>query len=307
MAESIQLTQKLAVGNTLGEGVIWDHRQEIVYWTDIQQSTLFSWKFGDLQAKQYMCPERLGCFGLTPNLDWLICGFESGFAFFNPHTGKINWIQKVETEYSHTRLNDGRVDRQGRFWAGSMMQDEGADESRARASLYRLEHNHQVTKVIEQIKVSNGLCWSPNGDTLYFADSPTQTIRQAKMNTETGDIGQLTQFAKTDSHAYPDGSCVDNQGCIWNAQWASNTVKRYSPDGELLLTLDVPCKQPSCVAFGGPDLQHLFVTSARIGLSEKLLDEQPSNGNLFVYHTPYTGLPESICLTPFSTSIETNK
>jgi sugar lactone lactonase YvrE len=296
----IQLIQQLPVINTLGEGVIWDHRTQTLYWTDIQQSKLYSWQFGDTSAKQFSCPERLGCFGFTQDPTWLICGFESGFAFFNPHIGEVNWVRKVEEGFSHTRLNDGRVDRQGRFWAGSMMQDEGKDESREKAALYRLEHNHQITKVINNVKVANGLCWSPSGDTLYFADSPSQTIQQAKTNAKTGDIGPLSLFTTTEQNAFPDGSCVDNQGCIWNAQWASSTVKRYSPSGELLLTLDVPCKQPSCVAFGGPDLQHLFVTSARQDLSAHTIEQQPSNGDLFIYQTPYTGLTESICLTPNS-------
>lgn len=297
MTESIQLIQQLSVANTLGESVIWDHRSQTLYWSDIQQSKLYSWQLGDVSSKYYLCPERLGCLGLTPDLNWLICGFESGFAFFNPLTSEVKWINKIESNLAHTRLNDGRVDRQGRFWAGTMMQDEGKDQSREKAALYRLEHNHDVTKVIDQVNVSNGLCWSPDGETLYFADSPTQTIQQAKMNTTTGDIGPLSQFTTTEYNAFPDGSCVDSQGCIWNAQWASSTVKRYSPSGKLLLTLDVPCEQPSCVAFGGPDMQHFFVTSARQDLTPDTIKQQPSNGDLFIYHTSYTGLTESICTT----------
>ncbi|MGJ8681116.1 SMP-30/gluconolactonase/LRE family protein [Paraglaciecola sp.] len=304
MANSFELVQQLPVANTLGEGVIWEHRTQTVYWTDIEQSKLYSWKFGQTTSSYFDCPERLGCFGLTGDPAWLICAFESGFAFFNPQSGETKWLQKVELNLSHTRFNDGRVDRQGRFWAGTMMQDEGKDDTQERAALYRLNHNHRVKKIIKDIKVSNGLCWSPTGDTLYFADSPSQTIQQAQMDIKTGKIGPLKEFAKTDSHAFPDGSCVDSDACIWNAQWASSTVKRYSPDGELLLTLDVPCKQPTCVTFGGPDLQHLIVTSARINLSEHTLQQQASNGNLFVYHTPFTGLTESICLTPFSSSID---
>ncbi|WP_158971744.1 SMP-30/gluconolactonase/LRE family protein [Paraglaciecola sp. L3A3] len=295
MTTSITLIQELPVANTLGEGVIWQQDTQTAFWTDIQQNKMYSWKFGSIVTNQYECPERLGCFGFTTEQEWFICGFESGFAFFHPLSGQIEWIAKIESEYVHTRLNDGRVDRQGRFWAGTMMEDEGVDENRAKAALYRLDNNRQVTKVIEQVKVANGLCWDPSGDILYFADSPTQTIIKANMNKNTGELQPASPFINTDKHAFPDGSCIDSEGCLWNAQWGSSTIKRYSPTGELLLVLDTPCEQPSCVAFGGPDLQHLFVTSARQNLSTDKIEQEPSNGNLFVYQTPYTGLAESVC------------
>ncbi|MDU0356460.1 SMP-30/gluconolactonase/LRE family protein [Paraglaciecola aquimarina] len=295
MIQSIALTHQLPVANTLGEGVIWDHNSQTTYWTDIQNNVLYSWKFAATSVQQYPCPERLGCFGFTSEHGWLICAFETGFAFFHPISGQTEWIAKIESDLLHTRLNDGRVDRQGRFWAGTMMQDEGVDESKHKAALYRLEHDKSVTRVIDQVKVSNGLCWSPKGDVMYFADSPTQTISQSRLDILTGEIGPLTDFAHTNNEVFPDGSCVDSEGCIWNAQWGSSTVKRYSPEGKVLLVLDTPCLQPTCVAFGGPNLQHLIVTSARQNINSVHINAEPANGDVFVFQTPYTGLQESIC------------
>jgi sugar lactone lactonase YvrE len=289
MMHDISLIEQIDVANILGEGVIWDERNQTLYWTDIESRKFYSWGFL-IGLNHYDCPERLCSFGLTQESERFICAFESGFAFFNPLTAEITWINKVESDLPYTRLNDGRVDRQGRFWAGSYVEGKGP----RRGGLYRLEKDGQATKIINDVQIANSLCWSPDGQIMYFSDTATQIIQRADYNPTSGAVSNLSSLITTNHGAYPDGSCIDSQGYLWNAQWGSAKVKRYDPQGREVLSIDLPCKQPSCVSFGGPNLQHLFVTSARKDLQRQEIEQQPSNGNLFIFATPFTGIAESI-------------
>ncbi len=285
----LKLVAEIKVGNTLGEGIVWDSRNQCVWWSDILENKLYRWTFsGSLEI--FATPEALCSFGLTHTDNLFIAGFASGFAWFDPISQSIEWITKVESDIDNTRLNDGRVDRQGRFWAGSM----DMRESEPSGSLYCLQNQYAV-KRSQNITVSNGLCWSCDGTVIYHADSPTRTIRAASFSPESGEIGIWKNFIKTDKGAYPDGSCVDSNDNVWNAQWGSSSVKAYSSKGKEIICLEVPAKQPSCVAFGGKDLNHLFVTSAKVGLDDSTSKLAKNNGNVFVYETPFKGLDESIC------------
>lgn len=284
----LKLVAEIEVANTLGEGITWDQNNQCIWWTDILESTLYCWNFSG-ELRSFETPEPLCSFGLThvPNL--FIAAFSSGFAWFDPITQKVDWICKVESEYEQTRLNDGRVDRQGRFWAGTMDMHDGQ-----LGSLYCLQNQHAVSK-LSNLMISNGLCWNKSATVIYHADSPTRTIRSAQFEPVSGEIGEWQTFVNTNEGAFPDGSCVDSNDSLWNAQWGSSKVKRYSTTGEEVFSLDVPAKQPSCVTFGGPELSHLFVTTARVGLDDSELQNSPNSGNVFVYETPFKGLAESIC------------
>ncbi|MEP7702491.1 SMP-30/gluconolactonase/LRE family protein [Paraglaciecola sp. 25GB23A] len=294
MLNDIKLEHSLLVNNALGEGVIWDHRLQQLYWTDILQNKLYCWTFsGDLTV--YPCPDKLCSFGLTTDPQWLICAFPRGFAFFNPISQALSWITQLELPEG-TRLNDGRVDRQGRFWAGVMVDSSKGKQQLGK--LYRLDFDATVSAQISGVQISNSLCWSPEGQRVYFADSPSRCIQSAEFDPKSGNIGQLHDFAHTEPKAFPDGACIDKDGCLWSAQWGSSTVKRYSPSGELLLTLTLPCKQPSCVTFAGPNLDHLCITSARQSLDQTQVS--PNDGGLYIFSSPYSGLPEQICHMPMS-------
>lgn len=280
----------LNVGNQLGEGVIWDDKLQRILWTDIEASKLYLYQLETETTEVIQLPQRLGSFGLTEQENLLICAFETGFALFDLVQHKIEWLAQIEADNPGTRMNDGRVDRQGVFWAGTMVEEEAT--ATARSALYSIDANRKVTKHLSNLQISNGLCWSPDGKTMYFADSPTHKIVSFD-NTQTIDEQSIARnLVSTAVEHFPDGSTTDKHGNIWNALWGSNKVVCYSPDGEVIVQLTLPVSQPSCVSIGGPDLNWLIITSAS-QLTEQQKEQEPQAGHLFVYQLNHSiGLPE---------------
>lgn len=286
----VVLIKQIDLKNQLGEGVIWDARHNTLWWIDILSNQLFCWPEGE-DVVTYRTPFQLCSFGLTQNPATLVAAFDSGFALYTPASGHVEWLYNVEEHMAGTRLNDGKVDRSGYFWAGSM----ATNESDAIGALYKLNQGN-CEQIKADITISNGLSWNQSGTRVYHADSPTRTIHVASIEPNSGTIGPWECFVKTNKGAYPDGACVDSQDCLWSAQWGSSKIKRYDPQGEEIFSLDVPCKQPSCVAFGGKNLDLLFVTSAAVGLENSESDDQNVDGSLLVYQTPFCGVKEPICI-----------
>ena len=286
------LMETLEVKNTLGEGVIWDAIGAAAWWTDVDGSKLYRYDPAHKQLDHWSTPERLGSFALVADSDYLICGFASGFAYFNPHNPQIvdlQWLQKTEQDNPDTRLNDGRADRQGRFWAGSMVEsgDQGG------GALYCLDQQLQVTSKVSGLSISNGLCWSPDSTVMYHTDTPSRRINAYDFDATTGAIANQRCLVRTEKGCFPDGSTVDSEGYIWNAQWGASQVVRYSPAGEVDFILPLPVSQPTCVAFGGPQLDRLFVTSATQGFDQQALLAEPEAGNVLIFQTNITGTPDS--------------
>jgi len=179
-------------------------------------------------------PERLCCFAprqtnnSSNNADVtsLVAAFESGFAFYTPEKDQLKWIARLETDNPGTRFNDGGTDRQGRFWAATMVESEKL--ARYKGSLYCLNHDLTVTKTIGRLSIPNSLCWSPDGKTMYHTDTPSMQIKQYNYDIASGFFDNRTAFVTTNKACYPDGSTIDAQGYLWNAQWGSNRVVRYS-------------------------------------------------------------------------------
>ena len=292
MAKSVvsaALIESLKVKNTLGEGIIWDAASACVWWTDIDGSKLYRYQSEDKQLDHWTTPERLGSFALVSDSEFLICGFASGFAYFNPHSGELQWLEKIEQNNPGTRLNDVRADRQGRFWAGSMVEsgDRGA------GALYCFDQQLQVASKVSGLTISNGLCWSPDSTVMYHTDTPSRRIHAYDFDAATGAIANQRCLVRTEKGCFPDGSSVDAEGYIWNAQLGASQVVRYSPEGEVDFVLPLPVSQPTCVAFGGPRLDRLFVTSATQGFDEQTLSAEPEAGNVLVFQTNISGIADA--------------
>ena len=283
------LVDVLRVENILGEGILWNHHTQMLWWTDIQARRLYRYDWHSKQMRQYATPQRLGSFGFVDGDSLLIAAFESGIALYDPDSQRTEWLARPIADTQQVRFNDGRVDRQGRFWAGTMIETPSQNGC---ANLYCVDHAGHAQQRKTGILISNGLCFSPDGAYLYFADSPRREILRYPMLEPAGELGTPQPFASTPAGADPDGSNVDADGFIWNAQWGAGRVVRYAPDGQIDRVLTVPVTQPTCVAFGGPELNLLFVSSARQGLSAEQLQQQPDAGAVFVYDVGVSGLPE---------------
>ncbi len=282
-----ELIATVEVKNRLGEGVLWDAETGSVWWTDILSKKLYAYHLSNAELSVWDTPEQLACFALVENHSKILAGFESGFAYFEPESAELEWICKVEPDNPSSRLNDGRTDRQGRFWVGTLSQD--ASVSGDFGALYSLDSEHQLRKHLSEIEVSNSLCWSPESNYLYHCDTPKQTIQRYEFDQVSCELANGVDFVSTEEHCYPDGSIVDADGFLLNAQWGGSKVVRYNRDGAVDSELLMPVSQPTCVAIGGPDANLLFVTSAK----EALERNEPEAGNLFIYKTDLVGLPEA--------------
>jgi len=282
----MQPEEWIAVGNRLGECVLWDG--DALWWTDIDGCMLFRLDGASGALKRIDVPARLASFGFIAGRSDFVAAFDDGFALFDPVTASRTPPLVPPGLNAGMRMNDGRVDRRGRFWAGSMVTD---PHGPAEARLYSVQGG-TVRTHLDGLTVSNGICWSPDGDIFYFADSRRHIIWRYDFDAAAGVLGARREFARTGDDAEPDGACVDAEGCVWSAHWGASRVVRYTPGGRIDRVLEVPVRQPSCVTFGGPGLDRLFVTSARLGLAQPA----PGAGDVLVYNVKARGLPESRCI-----------
>jgi L-arabinonolactonase len=283
------------VANVLGEGVVWDHRSQMLQWTDIESACMWQWDMTDAAPLRYGLPERLGSFALTDDPSLYLGAFENGFARFSLTDAAFEMVAPVTQATPHLRMNDGRVDRTGAFWAGSMAEAAGTPPKPKSGSLWRYDGNGAATAFLHDIRIPNSLCWNGDGSIMYFADSPRNTIWAYDFDAVSGPIGDPRIFATTPPGIHPDGSCIDADDHLWNAQWGAGEIVRYRPDGSIERRLQLPVSQPSCVAFAGIGLNQLCITSARVDLSDEALMREPLAGALLVYDVDVTGRKEEIC------------
>ena len=185
------------------------------------------------------------------------------------------------------RFNDGRCDRQGRLWAGTMN-----DVTRQPVGhLYRID-GRGTTRMLDLVAVPNSLCWSPDGTAMYFADGVEPAIWVFDFDPATGEIANRRLFAHTGNVGIPDGATVDSDGNVWSAQYGAAAVNCYAPDGTLLRRIPMPVTQPTCVTFGGPDYRTMFITTARQRLAPEVLSREPRAGAVLAIEPGAQGLPE---------------
>ena len=270
----------------LGEGPVWVEREQALYWVDIKGLKIFRLDEAD-SLTSWQTPFRIG--SLAPRAQGgFIAGTERGFAIVDPGEERFELLADPEPERTDNRFNDGKVDRCGRFWAGTM------DDTEARSSgaLYRLDTLSRWERVDDGYKVTNGPAFSPDGSVMYHTDSARQTIYAFDLE-EDGSASNRRVFARFgEGEGYPDGMTVDSEGCLWVAFWDGWCIRRLSPSGEPMLQVDVPVQRPTSCAFGGPSLDRLYVTSASIGLDQTDLGVQPYAGGLFVVEPGVSGLAE---------------
>lgn len=269
----------------LGEGPVWVAREQALYWLDIKGRKIFRLDERG-ERTEWPTPMRVG--SLAPRKSGgFIAGTDKGIAAIDLDAGRFEIVANPEVHLPSNRFNDGKVDRRGRFWAGTM--DDA--EKDATGTLYCFDSDLCWSAVDRGYKVTNGPAFSPSGELMYHNDSARNVTYVFDL--EDGrptNRRNFLQFGEGDGH--PDGMTVDSQGCLWIAFWDGGCVRRFSPAGEWLRTVELPVSRPTSCAFGGSDLDRLYVTSASIGLDEAAIAMQPMAGGLFMLVPGVRGLAE---------------
>jgi sugar lactone lactonase YvrE len=277
---------------TLGEGPVWDAPRGVLWWVDIKQCILHAFR-PDLNdpllgtpVGRWPLPGQIGCLGLW-GADRLILALETGIYGFDPGTGTLTRHGTLAPEAGSIRFNDGKVDPAGRFWAGTL------DDTTysATGALYSIETDGSHQRRLDGICCSNGLGWSPDARTMYVTDSMRRVIWAFDFDAETGAISRQRDFACITGPAVPDGLAVDAGGHVWSALWDGSAVACFAPDGRQVAQVTMPVLRPTSCAFGGADLQTLFVTSASIDLTPSQLAKSPQSGCLLALRTDTFGVP----------------
>lgn len=271
----------------LGEGPVW--HQEQLLWVDIEGRQILVHDPASGEDRAFGLQERIGCVWPCAGSDRLLCGLQSGLALFDAATGRLEAVADPEVHIPRTRFNDGKCDPLGRFWAGTM----DMEETDALGSLYMLGADLQVTRQWQGVTVSNGLAWDPDGRTLYYIDSPTREVAAFDYDPATGALSnRRVAIPIPQGEGFPDGMTIDREGNLWIALWQGWGVVHYNPrTGERLGKIDLPVEKVTSCTFGGPGLDELYITSARIGLDADALAAQPLAGGVFRATTGTAGLP----------------
>ena len=271
----------------VGEGPVWDDRRQALWWIDVKDPRLFRYDPASGENLELNMPERIGCIALRAG-GGLIGAFVTGFKWIDPETGAVTPIVDPEPDRPGNRFNDGKCDRRGRLFAGTMHNA----EIECTGTLYRLDPDLSVQVMCTGVHLSNGLGWSPDDRVLYYTDSLRRTIWAYDYDLEIGAMANRRTFARVPEEAgVPDGLCVDADGYVWSAHWGGWRLTRYAPDGRVERVVKMPVPQPSCPAFGGPDLDVLYVSSAAIEMTPADFAEAPDGGGLFALDVGVRGLP----------------
>jgi sugar lactone lactonase YvrE len=269
-----------------GESPLWDDRRQVLWWIDIQGKRLLGWRESS-PLPALALPSEPGLVALSEDSN-LVLGLEDGLWRYIPERDELNLLTPIDHGRAGIRLNDGKPDRQGRLWFGSM------DKSGSGVPVGRLYCRYpggDVRIVREGVRVPNAITVSPDGATLYFSDSPSQEVLAFNLNPATGVLGDARLFARFEGNEKPDGTAVDAQGDIWIAVVHGARIAHLGSAGAEVASIPLPVTKPTMPAFGGPAHRTLFVTSQRRFLDAEELARQPAAGGLLAAGTETAGLP----------------
>lgn len=275
------------IGATLGEGPAWDEKGNTLYWTDILEKRIYRYHPATAKIESFQLDQYVGA--VVPRQSGgLVVAAHRGFYYFDPPSGTLHLAAAPEDQDPDLRFNDGKCDPAGRFWAGTM----SMTDRKCAGALYRLDRDGSLHRMLEGVSISNGLGWSPDGTTLYYIDTPTRVIAAFDYDAETGRIGKKRIAAEIpEEEGLPDGMTVDEEGKLWVAHWGGFQVARWDPaSGKKLSSIRLPVPLVTSCVFGGDKRNELFITTARIGLSEEELKKYPLSGAVFRVTMDVTGV-----------------
>lgn len=273
----------------LGEGPVWHPREEALYWLDILQGNLHRYAYASKIHEVIDLGIVASAMGLRENGGFIMATLR-GFAFWDASSAQFEFLGDPEPgQHPDIRFNDGKTDRQNRFWAGKM-------SGRYENSLFRFDPDRSITRMESGIAVSNGLGWSPDNRVFYFTDSVAKKIYAYDFDPSTGAISNRRDFIsvpEAPEEGMPDGLAVDSEGCIWSARWGGWKIVQYDPKGQMMREIRMPVEYPTSCTLGGPNFDELFVTSAWVEYSAEQRLQQSQAGDVFRIQVDTPGLPES--------------
>jgi sugar lactone lactonase YvrE len=271
----------------VGEGPVWDDANGTLVWVDIMSNAVHRYNPTTQRDDALDVGQPVGAAALRRGTG-LVLALRDGFALLDTDSGDVQLVAPVEADIPTNRLNDGKCDPSGRFWAGTM----AFDVTPGVAALYRLDPDLQVSRVVSGVTLSNGLGWSLDGRHMYYIDSMTQGVDVFDFEPADGSLGQRRRLITIPpAEGLPDGLTVDAEGGLWIALHGSGTIRRYTPDARIDRVVRVPPSMVTCCAFGGPDLADLYITTMSLGMSELERRAQPQAGALFRCRPGVRGLP----------------
>lgn len=276
------------VRNALGEGPWWCTSSQRLYWVDIFRGLVHRSTLDGTGHESWDVGEHVG-FAIPGDDGSVIVGLRSGLSVLDTVTGEVRPRHPVEADRPEQRINDGKTDRRGRLWFGTM-HDAG---DRPVGCLYHYDGRSDPAAVRRSVRTSNGLAWSPSGDTFYFTDSLRYEITAFAYDVVSGRLGPPSIFARDTPPVLPDGLTVDADGYLWSAKWDGGVVVRYRPDGRIDRVIEVPVRRPTSCAFAGPDLTTMVITTAVEGdTSRAPIGDRGLAGAVLLLDVGARGIPE---------------
>lgn len=281
-----RLEHLLSIHNNLGEGPLWHTDEECLYWVNITEKQIHRLHPADGQHDIFDVGVQVGVMGRR-TAGGFVLATDRGFAFWQPgRSASLDFFAYPEADVVDSRFNDGAIDRCGRFWAGTL------NERRTPTSrLYRLDADLSIHSMVNGLTTPNGIGWSPDGMIMYYTDSHRRTIYASDFDPLSGKLSHTRPLVQTpEGEGSPDGMAVDEDGYLWSARWNGWKIVRYTPAGEVDREVRLPVQCPSSCAFGGKNLDELYITSARTALDDEQRRAQPLSGDLFRYYPGVRGL-----------------
>jgi sugar lactone lactonase YvrE len=272
----------------LGEGSFWNPQQKKLWWVDIEGKAFHIFNPDSGKDMKFDLGERIGTV-VPDHKEGVIVALQNGIFRFEPDSEKLQLITNPIKNKDNLRFNDGKCDPSGRFWVGTM----DLDENESIASLYKIDHDGSVQEMLTDVTISNGIVWTSDKKTMYYIDTPTLKVKAFDYDDASGNItNPRTAVEIPEEAGNPDGMAIDSEDKLWIAHWGGFCVARWDPEtGSMMQKIEVPAPQVTSCSFGGNDLDILYITTAREGMSEENLNKFPLSGGIFSARPGINGLP----------------
>ncbi|WP_405562285.1 SMP-30/gluconolactonase/LRE family protein [Polaribacter sp. Asnod6-C07] len=262
----------------LGEGAIWNYKTQELYWVDIEGKQLNVFNPKSKENKVLKTKSRIGTVVPFTKEEALIA-LEDGVHKMNLNSGESTLFTDMKNELSGSRLNDGKCDPAGRFWVGSMH----FNQLKNKANLYTITSENILIKKVDSVTISNGIVWTSDKKTMYYIDTPTSSIKAFDYDNKTGEITNGKVVVQIpESLGFPDGMTIDEENMLWVGMWNGNAVIRFNPiNGKVISKIEVPAHNITSCAFGGENLDILYITSASVDMTAEEVKKYPLAGSVF--------------------------